>query len=207
MMNQTILKKSNILFTLLITINFIFFFLSGDFKISVSSILQGRALYQVYIIIWLGLLGYYFYTNLQQREKPIIKFYLIPISILIFLFFVFVASPFGSNSNSQESIWFAVFFYFLAFPAQVFNHFNHSKPNQLSAFKKMILLSIILASLYILVFYGKFYFSYYSITYGILSFLFATLIFAVLTMNAIVLLYLIYKLIRSSKENTIEKMD
>ncbi len=200
---KSTLKHSNKLFVLLILLNVIYCVFSGDFKISISNFLQGTTSYIGFIIIWLIGLGFYIHSLTQIKNAPLARYYLLPISIILGLFLLLIISPwakYGRNISNNESLLGFLLFYFTAFPVLALLYFNEMIDNFKSIFKKVIFICLAFVSVYLLIFFWDFY-SHIGLIYAVREFILGVLIFGLMLIDAVLLLYSIYKLIKQKSKN------
>jgi hypothetical protein len=183
------IKQIHQMLLVLVVFCFLFPLLNGQFKISLLNVL-GDLKYSFFVfqVIWLLLLGIYILLLFRAVKVRWIKFGLIPLSIISFLFFVGLLFL-GKNISSQEGIWFYFIFWLLVFPIHGYSIWVDNLQKRNTILFLIMLVSVIIAGIVNFVVFYDFWFiaSFWS---GLLNFLIGTIVFSILFFNAILLISL-----------------
>lgn len=178
----------NMLFFIVVT-SFLFPLLNGQFKLSILNVMGNSNIsFIIFQVIWLLLLVIYIFLLFRAGKAGWIKFGLIPLTIISFLFFVGMLF-FGKNISSEEGIWFYFIFCLLAFPIHGYSIWVDNLHKRKSIIFLMMYISIIVGGIVNFVVFYDFWFVA-SFWWGLLNFLIGTFVFTILFFNATLLVSL-----------------
>jgi len=186
------LRKINNILLILFLLNVIFFLVAGDFQISIFKIGFGRGPFVIYLVIWLITLTYLIYTHIKIRSVKIVKFWLLPISIITLLLFAIII--FSSGISGQEGSWFCTIYYLIVLPFHLNLTLKNSYNKSARLFNRTVLICTIGSSAYIYLYYFDF-FKIASFYDALIIFLFVPIILSLLIINiSLLIIVLICKL-------------
>jgi hypothetical protein len=185
-------RRLNINLFLLISLNVIFFLVNGKFNTSIVDLgIEINTLFTLYLIGWMSLTVFYIFTMFKIKSLKLVKYCLIPLSILNFLWSCFLLTPLAKNISAEEGIWFSDFFFILIIPFQVYLNWIYQYKRKETILNKVVLICFILSAIFVFVYFFKYLISANFVN-ALIEFLLSTLVLGLLLTNICLIAFVIF---------------